>query len=326
MAPRTRPEPVPLASERAATADAKSAAAGRALDAQIHERAAQSGVADWAAMEQELDPAVDSFIVHALQALGWTWTPGSEWAAPTVARDLGVAPQFGRLFDHYLSLLAAHGLVVRAGGSRVSRARPCRWPMRGRGARRSSAGIHDSLTRLDLPPAAGLISPRCSPGGATRSICCSPGGSAEAAESLYRHSGAAHLFNGLAAEMLTTASPANSRPLRVVEFGGGTGGTTTYLLPALAERLEVRLHGCVAGLRASRAGPFRNRPAFSRDGRRHRARPRQPGPVGPLRRGSVCQRRACQRGSRADPDTRWLRARTRRSAASGGSAAPAGVD
>ena len=63
-----------------------------------------------------------------------------------------------------------------------------------------------------------------------------PGGSLEGAERIYRDSPTARLFNGLMEQIAAAicAARAQRRTLRVLEVGGGTGGTTAYVLPRLA--------------------------------------------------------------------------------------------
>jgi SAM-dependent methyltransferase len=62
-----------------------------------------------------------------------------------------------------------------------------------------------------------------------------PGGSTELAGSLYRDAPEARVCNDLARETLMAAVTAlpRGRRLRVLEVGGGTGGTTAWLAPAL---------------------------------------------------------------------------------------------
>ncbi len=65
-----------------------------------------------------------------------------------------------------------------------------------------------------------------------------PGGSFESLDRLYIHSPAAKVFNPAAREALEAAieSVPRDRTLRILEVGAGTGGTTSYLAPALRGR------------------------------------------------------------------------------------------
>ncbi len=62
-----------------------------------------------------------------------------------------------------------------------------------------------------------------------------PGGSTETAERLYSESPSAKTFNTLLAQAVRTASSSleSGRTLRVLEIGGGTGGSSVFVLPAL---------------------------------------------------------------------------------------------
>src|SRR5690606_18105138 len=65
-----------------------------------------------------------------------------------------------------------------------------------------------------------------------------PGGSLADTERLYQHSPAARAYNSLIGEIFARIAPAAApgRPLRILEIGAGTGGTTSYILPRLEGR------------------------------------------------------------------------------------------
>ena len=62
-----------------------------------------------------------------------------------------------------------------------------------------------------------------------------PGGSFDLAEDLYERSATMRYVNGLAAEAVASFCDTipTGRPVRVLEVGAGTGGTTSALLPVL---------------------------------------------------------------------------------------------
>ena len=60
-----------------------------------------------------------------------------------------------------------------------------------------------------------------------------PGGSTAAAERLYSESPGARMYNRLVAEAVEKIAASRNGKLRVLEVGGGTGGTTAFVLPVL---------------------------------------------------------------------------------------------
>ena len=88
--------------------------------------------------------------------------------------------------------------------------------------------------------AAARGSPRCCAAPPIRWSCCSPADRLEDAQRLYLEAPLAQVCNGLAAELVAGAAAAlpAGRRLRVLEVGGGTGGTTASILARSGAALD----------------------------------------------------------------------------------------
>ncbi|MCU1503452.1 MAG: hypothetical protein JWM12_2806 [Ilumatobacteraceae bacterium] len=184
-----------------------------------------------------LDELSGQYVVLALGELGVPLAVGEHFTSG----DLPVVPAHRRLVERLLASTAADGLLRREpGGWSVAAPPPepsavaARWEQL---AERHPDG-HGELA----------IVKRCGEGLAAALQARAdplqllfPGGSSEAAEAMYRESPFARYYNGLVG--LTVAAAAAALPagrrLRVLEIGGGTGGTTAHVLPRLsADRSE----------------------------------------------------------------------------------------
>ena len=178
-------------------------------------------------------------VVRAFQRLGFAPGEGERVKAASLASRLGVAPAHHRLLGRLVAILAEDGWLRRAGEELV--------------VERSWSGVADPLpllARLAVEhPAAEAeveLTSRCAAelaealrGEREPMQLLFPGGSLATAERLYRDSPTARFWNGLAAEVLAQAAPSGrggaGRPIRILEVGAGTGGTTAHVLPRLAE-------------------------------------------------------------------------------------------
>ncbi|KMO28130.1 hypothetical protein VP06_28590 [Methylobacterium aquaticum] len=145
----------------------------------------------------------------------------------------GVAPAWHRLFLACLDLLARHGLAIREGDGYA--ARPLPSAEAGAGARiiAENPGLAAHATLLERAVAA---LPGVLQGRADGLSALMPGGSLDLLEAVYVAAAATDRLNRAVAEAVAEfvrAAPAD-RPLRVLEVGGGTGGTTRAVVPVLA--------------------------------------------------------------------------------------------
>jgi acyl transferase domain-containing protein len=191
-------------------------------------------------------------VVGILRTLGWSPVAGESGPSSDALADrLGVAVRHRRLFGRLLAILAEEGWLVRSGDGWQAAV----WP-----AVDAAAQDREAHALRQVCPSAEAeveITQRV-----TREFAAAlrgerepadllfPGGSLDTMVRLYRDSPTARFYNGLVADVVaravgdaiaqagrapgTAASPAVvARPLRILELGGGTGGTTAHVRPRL---------------------------------------------------------------------------------------------
>ena len=191
----------------------------------------------------DLKPGLDAlsaaYVASALADLGCDWRPGTRFtAAQLMSRSAGL-PNLGRLVDRMLDILAEEGLVDRDGGEWIVRRAPDAVDVESLRAqllaRNPWAEAEIDLVGRCGPRIADVITGRVR---ATEVLF--PGGSASQLERVYQDAPGSRVFNGLVQKAIAAAVkdlPAG-RPIRVLEIGAGTGGTTSSVLPALGASCE----------------------------------------------------------------------------------------
>jgi acyl transferase domain-containing protein/predicted O-methyltransferase YrrM len=222
-----------------------SAAPGAALDLwavadDALQREAERGPVDlnaasYPAKWQTLAQLTDAQIWHTLRELGVFAAANEAHSLDSLVARAGIADSHRRLMSRWLSRLARGGWLRAEGGDvyRAAASPPevsldALWDL----ARQQLADNRELLAYVEncVTHLAAIITGRTSP---LESLF--PGGSFELATALYERSATMRYINGLAASgfaALCGALPAGSE-LRVLEAGGGTGGTTSALLRAL---------------------------------------------------------------------------------------------
>jgi len=204
----------------------------------------------------QLESRAGAWVGHAFGALGWAPEPGAQVELASVAERLGVASNRHRLLDRCLDILAEEGTLEPLDeGWRVVRVPDSAPPAVG-------AGVEGSG---DTPPELVLLE-RCGPhlaealrGNVDPLELLFPGGDGSVAEEMYYDAPAARIFNRAVAEAVATAARHGDRPLRILEIGAGTGGTTRRILDRLAKSgdaagREVEYHFTdISGLFVERA-------------------------------------------------------------------------
>ncbi len=175
-----------------------------------------------------------SYTLAALRELGWSPKPGERVSAPALAEHLGVLGKHGKLFARLLAILSEAGFLERDGRDfKVVHALPAADPA---GELSRLRGVcPDAEPELEFTARTASELAGAMRGDKDPIQLLFPGGSLTTAERLYRDTPTAKFYNGLMAELLTAVAAANAegRPLRILEIGAGTGGTTSHVAPRL---------------------------------------------------------------------------------------------
>jgi len=228
-------EPVPGAGWMPTPAEL-AAQAGPRLDALSREH----DLADYQEAFVALEAMSAAWIARALGELGWSPAPGERVQADELARRLKIAPRYHRLLPRLLAILAEDGWLRADGGAfTVTNWHPVSDP-----AQRVAPLLQchpASRPRIALTANCGAVLGDILAGRADPLHQLFPNGSTELAEALYRDAPEAKAYNQLLRETVRAALqrlPAGQR-LRILEVGGGTGGSTAWVAPMLpADRCD----------------------------------------------------------------------------------------
>ena len=170
-----------------------------------------------------------------LEQLGWNLSAGKEFTLDTLCRELRIAPGRERILGRLLGILAEDGLLKRKG--EVYR---CTGRIDEMDPDSELSALKALYPEIETELA---ILKRCT--GRTAAVLqgtCDPmqlvfaEGSIQEAEQIYQNSPLCRFFNNTAQEIMARAlGESVGRSLRVLEIGGGTGATTAFVLPAIAQ-------------------------------------------------------------------------------------------
>ncbi|MEW1739625.1 thioester reductase domain-containing protein [Nocardia beijingensis] len=165
---------------------------------------------------------------------GMGLTPG-QWTVRSLDARLGVRPEFDRLRTSCLDILRRHGLI-RWHDDRIEVPGP---PPGTSGMRADLlARFPETEPYVALLDACLAAYPRVLRGELSATEVLFPGGDLDLVGAIYRGNAAYDFTNGLLAGLVSAVAHGEGagRPVRIVEIGAGTGGSTHAVLDALTER------------------------------------------------------------------------------------------
>ncbi|MGQ3195996.1 MAG: SDR family NAD(P)-dependent oxidoreductase [Hydrogenophaga sp.] len=184
----------------------------------------------------QLEALCAEYVVRTLSRLGWAPAVGEHATEATLAARLGVQERHHRLFGRLLAILGEVGLLAReASGWVVLRALHEAQPETE--LARLKAAYPDATAELEMTGRVAAEMAEALRGEREPMQLLFPGGSLDTAERMYRDAPTAQVFNGLMTEVMLAVmahqAAGSGRPLRILEIGGGTGGTTARVAPRL---------------------------------------------------------------------------------------------
>ena len=182
----------------------------------------------------ELDRISVAFAASTLTSLGFEMHPGSMLDDASPLQDLGIVPAHSSMFTRLLAMLEEDGYLNRHDKGWEVIETPESF----------DAAARCAELALEHPECRGLLSMVTKCGINLADVLCGKAdpldllfsaGSLDEVQSIYQTTPFTFVYNELVGEAVKQAvsSLPAGKPLRVVEIGAGTGGTTRYVIPEL---------------------------------------------------------------------------------------------
>ena len=191
---------------------------------------------------QRLDQSIAVLLMVQLQTLGIFMTPQAQ-SAEHWRQQAGISERFGRWWLECLAILVEHGYLRRQGedfavATTIARTRHGAILAAWQTQREQYCADPERRAQVTLIDACLLQLPEILTGQVQATDLLFPDGSMEKVEGIYRHNSLSDFFNRqlaaqVSAQVQQWVAAEPDRPLRLLEIGAGTGGTTAPLLAAL---------------------------------------------------------------------------------------------
>lgn len=193
----------------------------------------EHGLREYVGLVAELEVLSVAWVMEAFRRLGWEIRLGQRLPEESLAARLRVVEPHHRLLCRMVQMLEEDGVLTSgAAPRRVPPAHEAEARLAALSARYPSCRAQLELFGRCVRQLADVLRGECDP-----LELLFPGGSPATAEELYRDSPPARVYNTLVAEIVSRAlaQAPGDRTIRILEVGGGTGGTTAAVLPWLPE-------------------------------------------------------------------------------------------
>ena len=185
--------------------------------------------------EREFLPLMDTFcealIQNTLLEMGWSLETGAAFSLNDVALRLGVAKKHHRLLVRLLEILEEEGALTR-NGENWQVVHPLVRTNTSTQAESLRAITPDAVIEVDMVERIGQEFAAALQGRNDPLELLFPGGSLAETEKLYRDAPFTRSFNLLIGQAVKEFENAwhKTHPIRILEIGAGTGGTTAFVL------------------------------------------------------------------------------------------------
>jgi len=210
------------------------------LAVQLTERLKQHGAAFGLGVYGSLMPHLDRFcaaaIIRAFQGAGINFRSGESWTRGRIEQQLGLIPRHRRLLGRLLNILVEDGILLKkADNIQIVTDSHASEPVTSAdelARRHPECEAEIRLTERCAGRLLDVLRGECDP-----LSLLFPDGQIESLERIYKDSPYARTFNSTLSDAVATEMGLRSkagRPIRILEIGAGTGGTTVHMLPLLA--------------------------------------------------------------------------------------------